>query len=296
MGRLTIVIVSIGIIAMLAIGCSDDNENTQPQTGMLTLNFSGLENLGSDYAYEGWILVDGSPVSTGVFTVDDNGDLSQSSFEMSLSDLEAATKFILTIEPSPDSDPAPASTHYLAGDFSNGTANLMVGDAAALGNDFTSSSGVYVLATPTNGANSDENSGIWFLDLSTGQPAQGLELPNLPDGWKYEGWAVIDGTPVTTGTFLSASGADDSAPYSGTMAGPAFPGEDFLNNAPAGLTFPTDLSEGAGVISIEPDPDNSAAPFTLKPLVGNIPANAMDHTTYDLGNNADGFPTGMASW
>jgi len=290
-------IVSVGLISMLAVGCSDNNNNnTQPQTGMLTLNFSGLENLGSDFAYEGWILVNESPVSTGVFTVDDNGNMSQSSFEMPLSDLESATKFILTIEPSPDSDPSPASTHYLAGDFSDGTADLMVGDAAALGDDFTSSSGVYVLATPTNGANSDENSGIWFLDLSSGQPAQGLELPTLPDGWKYEGWAVIEGTPVTTGTFLSGSGADDSAPYSGQMAGPPFPGEDFLVNAPSGLTFPTDLSGGAGVISIEPDPDNSTAPFTLKPLVGSIPANADDHTTYDMGNNASGFPTGTASW
>lgn len=297
MGRLAIAIVAAGIISMLVIGCSDNKDNnTQPQNGMLMLNFNGLENLGSDYAYEGWILVDGSPVSTGVFTVDDNGDLSQSSFEMPLSDLEAATKFILTIEPSPDSDPSPASTHYLAGDFSSGTANLMVGDAAALGDDFTSASGVYILATPTNGMNTNENSGIWFLDLSSGSPAQGLELPTLPDGWKYEGWAVIDGTPVTTGTFLSATGADDSAPYSGTMAGPPFPGEDFLANAPAGLTFPTDLAGGAGVISIEPDPDNSASPFTLKPLVGSISANATDHTTYEMGNNAAGFPTGTASW
>jgi hypothetical protein len=90
--------------------------------------------------------------------------------------------------------------------------------------------------------------------------------------------------------------ADDAAPYSGPSAGPAFPGEDFLFNAPAGLTFPTDLAGGTGVISIEPDPDNSTAPFTLKPLVGDIPANAVDHTPYDMTNNAASFPTGTASW
>jgi hypothetical protein len=296
MEKLSILVVVAVFLAFGIIGCGDDDGTTEPQTGMLTLNFTGLENLGSGYAFEGWILVDGSPVSTGVFTVDDNGDLSQSSFELPLADLETATKFILTIEPSPDSDPEPASTHYLAGDFSQGNADLTIGDAAALGDDFTGSTGVYILATPTNGPDTDENSGIWFLDLSGGDPAQGLELPTLPDGWKYEGWAVIDGTPVTTGTFLIPTAVDDSAPYSGQMAGPPFPGEDLLENAPAGLTFPTDLAGGTAVISIEPDPDNSLAPFTLKPLVGDIPSNATDHVTYDMGNNASGFPTGTASW
>ena len=294
--RKVLMIVPIVMVLALAIGCDDDESTNQPQTGMLTLNFTGLENLGSDYVYEGWILVDGSPVTTGVFTVDDNGDLSASTFELPLADLEAATKFILTIEPSPDSDPSPASTHYVAGDFVSGTAPLTVGDAAALGDNFATATGVYILATPTNGPDTDENSGVWFLDLSTGDPAQGLQLPTLPEGWKYEGWAVIDGSPVTTGTFLSPTVADDSAPYSGQTAGPPFPGEDFLENAPTGLTFPTDLAGGAAVISIEPDPDNSAAPFTLKPLVGDIPSNATDHVTYDTGNNASGFPTGTASW
>lgn len=294
--RKALMIVPYIMIFTLIIGCGDDETTTEPQNGMLMLDFTGLENLGSDYAYEGWILVDGSPVSTGVFTVDDNGDPSASAFELPLAQLEAATKFILTIEPSPDDDPAPASTHYLAGDFSEGMASLTVEDGAALGDDFTSAEGVYILATPTNGADTDENSGIWFLDLSGGSPAQGLFLPTLPDGWKYEGWAVIDGIPVTTGTFLSATVVDDADPYSGQMDGPPFPGEDFLVNAPGGLTFPTDLAGGVGVISIEPDPDNSTAPFTLKPLVGNIPANATDHTTYDMGNNASGFPTGSASW
>jgi hypothetical protein len=294
--RKALIVVPLVMILALVAGCGDDETTNGPETGMLTLNFTGLENLGSDYAYEGWILVNGSPVSTGVFTVDDNGDMSQSAFEMPLADLQAATKFILTIEPSPDSDPAPAMTHYLAGDFTSGMAALAVGDAAALGDSFGDATGVYILATPTNGPDSDENSGIWFLDLSSGSPAQGLFLPTLPDGWKYEGWAVKDGTPVTTGTFLEATVEDDAAPYSGEMAGPPFPGEDFLANAPSGLTFPTDLAGGAGVISIEPDPDNSTAPFTLKPLVGNIPSDATDHMTYEMGNNAAAFPNGTASW
>ena len=57
-------------------------------------------------------------------------------------------------------------------------------------------------------------------------------------------------------------------------------------NAPSGLTFPTDLSGGVVVISVEPSPDNSAAPFLLKPLVGMVPSNAVDHTLYGMDNNA----------
>jgi hypothetical protein len=66
-------------------------------------------------------------------------------------------------------------------------------------------------------------------------------------------------------------------------------------NAPAGLTFPTDISGGKAVITIEPDPDNSATPFTLKPLVGDVPMNASDHTNYGMDTNLPSFPTGTAT-
>jgi hypothetical protein len=117
----------------------------------------------------------------------------------------------------------------------------------------------------------------------------------IPAGWKYEGWTVIDGQPVTSGKFTAVGEIDEDDPFSSTMDGPPFPGEDYLLNAPSGLTFPTDLSEGTAVISIEPDPDNSPGPFTLKPLVGGIPAMAMDHFTYDMMKNLGSFPSGTAS-
>ena len=115
----------------------------------------------------------------------------------------------------------------------------------------------------------------------------------MPAGWAYEGWAVIDGVPVSTGTFTEVDQADDFDGFSGQMAGPPFPGEDFIMNAPEGLSFPTDLSGGTAVISVEPVPDNSANPFLLKPLVGQIPENAMDHLNYGMNLNSN-FPTGTA--
>ncbi len=289
------------IFVMMAVligiaGCSkNDNPSNPSTTGELTLNVSGLKDLGSAAKYEGWIIVNGNPVSTGKFTVDGSGQQSNTKFNVDQSDLNNATKFVLTIEPEPDADSGPSAVHIIAGSFSNNTATLSVGDASALNNDFSGALGNFILATPTNGSASNEKSGIWFLDISSGSPAAGLNLPALPSGWKYEGWAVINGTPVSSGKFTAVKAVDESAPYSGSMSGPPFPGEDFLNNAPAGLTFPTDLSGGTAVITIEPDPDNSTAPFFLKPLKGSIPSGATDHTDYQLSSNAGSFPTGTAT-
>jgi hypothetical protein len=303
--RAILLIVAISIF--IFFGCSKEESPAQnPATNAtLKLNITGLEDLGSSARYEGWIIVpalpksngvaEDTPISTGVFTVNSSGTLSKTEFEVDATNLASATAFVLTIEPNPDSDPNPSAVHILAGDFSGNTSTVTVDHPAALGDDFTSSTGTYILATPTDGAMTNENSGIWFLDLGSGSPAQGLFLPTLPNGWKYEGWTVINGMPVTTGTFTSATVIDDADPYSSTMPGPPFPGEDFLVNAPAGLTFPTDIAGGVAVISIEPDPDNSSNPFTLKPLVGDIPMNATDHLNYNMNTNLSSFPTGTVT-
>ncbi len=255
-------------------------------TQNITVDISGLEALGDNFAYEGWLLVNGAPVSAGVFDVAADGSLSTNTFVVNISDAASATAYVLTIEPKPDTDPQPTDTHLLAGDFSGNTANLRLEHMAALGDNFTTASGDFILATPTDGSSiTHETSGVWWFDPATATAT--LALPVLPPGWKYEGWAVIDGTPVTTGTFTSTTGKDDAAPYSGTAApGPNYPGEDFLMNAPMGLTFPTDLSSKTIVVSVEPDPDNAAGPFLLKPLVGMVPAAATDRSRYSMSNNA----------
>jgi hypothetical protein len=278
MKSITINLFAFLIIGLSIVGCDDKDKNQD-----LTLNISGLEDLGDDYKYEGWIIVDGNPVTTGLFTVDANGNLSDNSFAIDADDLDAASTFVLTIEPSPDSDPSPSSVHVLAGDFSGNSASLTIDHSAALGNDFTNAKGGYILATPTSAIDTDEDSGVWFLDPSG--PTAALDLPDLPAGWAYEGWVVINGTPVTTGTFTSVSGADGSAAFSGPQSGPPFPGEDFLNNAPSGLSFPTSLNGGTIVISIEPVPDNSPNPFTLKPLVSQVPSELGVHTLNSMTNN-----------
>ena len=275
-------------ITLLMISCGDD-DNTS-----LSLSFDGLEDLGSDYVYEGWLIVEGSPVTTGRFTIDSNGNTSKSEFDLSQEDVDQASAFVLTIEPAQGDDPEPSDVHILAGDFSGASASLSIDHASAIANDFSSADGAFILATPTDDSMENEDSGMWFLDNSSGSPQAGLSLPTLPAGWIYEGWAVIGGTPVSTGTFGAASEADDAAPFSGTLSGSPYPGEDFLMNAPTGLNFPTSLIGGTGVISIEPVPDNSAAPFTLKPLVGQIAENTEVHSVIAMDTNLS-FPTGSVN-
>ena len=266
-------------IGFLATSC-DKNNDGMANTSELTLNLSGLDALGDDFVYEGWIIVNGSPVSTGTFS----SVAFPQSFTVDADELANATKFVLSIEPAVDSDPAPADTKILAGDFSGDLANVSSNGIVA---DFSASSGKYILATPTNGSDNDELSGVWFLDITSGTPAVGLDLPVLPNGWKYEGWSVIDGIPVSSGTFTDVDDFDDNATtttFKGDLGdGPAFPGEDYLQNAPSGLTFPTDLRGATIVISVEPYPDNSSAPFTLKPIAHLVPSDAADHVTIAMG-------------
>lgn len=269
------------IIAIGILTASCDDDDTVSKTANLTLNLSGLEALGNDFVYEGWVIVNGAPISTGTFT----SVTFPQSFSVDADNLANATKFVLSIEPAVDSDPAPADTKILAGDFSGDTANVSSNGIVA---DFSTSSGKYILATPTNGSDNDELSGVWFLDLSSGTPAVGLDLPVLPNGWKYEGWSVINGTPVSSGTFTDVDDFDDNATttlFKGDLGdGPAFPGEDYLQNAPSGLTFPINLRGATIVISVEPNPDNSPAPFTLKPLAHVVPSDAADHVTIAMGD------------
>lgn len=134
----------------------------------------------------GYYTKEGNEVVKAILCKGDNATLS-------IDDVESATTFILTIEPTVGDDPAPSNVHLLAGDFVGNIGQLTIDHAAALGNNFSSTSGSYILATPTDGAMTNENSGIWFLDLSSGSPSVGLSLPTLPPGWKYEGWAVSEG-------------------------------------------------------------------------------------------------------
>lgn len=298
----------IGLACTVALSsCDDDDDDTTPATPAtpatnFSMNISGLEDLGMGYAYEGWVIVNGNPVSTGTFTVDANGNPSATAFTVDQASLDAATKYVLTIEPSPDSDPAPSAHKLLAGDFNSGgsTANISTATAPGVG-DFSNAAGIYFLRTPTDetmGNNMNDENGIWFGNPATMPPSAGFTLPTLSSDWVYEGWIVAGGIPISTGRFSDFGARDGSNMFSGTQAnaGPPIPGEDFFNNAPAGVNFPLDLRGKTVVISVEPEPDNSPAPFLLKPLLSAISDSAQTApTVHNFQQNLSSVPTGSVS-
>ena len=286
------------ILLVVTTSCSSDDDG--PSTKNLTLDINGLEDLGADYVYEGWIIVNGAPVSTGIFTSTALGQ----TFSVDAAQLASATRFVLSIEPAGETGAAaaaPADTKLVVGDFTGDTAPISIGTVADFG--AISPAGTFFLRAPTDEPavtiNNDE-SGIWFGIPGTMPPAPGLTLPTLEAGWKYEGWVVVDGVgPLSTGTFTAFDVADDNAgattSFSGTEnVGPPIPGEDFFNNAPTGFTFPLDIRNRTVVISVEPFPDNSSAPFLLKPLSGTAGTDTAP-VTYDLTFSNGSFPTGSVS-
>ncbi|MEL6178914.1 MAG: anti-sigma factor, partial [Myxococcota bacterium] len=130
---------ALTVVAMgaLLVACSDDGDSDagdgDASMRTLSMSYQGLPALGDGFVYEGWLIVDGAPVSTGRFTVDAAGALSPSTFELDAAVADAGTTFILTIEPAVGDDPAPADTHVLAGDMSNGESVLTIDHTAALG-------------------------------------------------------------------------------------------------------------------------------------------------------------------
>lgn len=268
------------MLAAFASACADDGDGAGGTD--LSLTFTDLPELGSDFVYEGWLITDDGPVSTGRFTVDDAGMPSESLFTVDATDADAASAFVLTIEPAIGDDPAPSDTHIVAGDLAENFADLSIAHAAALGDDFTGATGEYILAAPTGGDGTPFQYGIWWL-VPGDPPSAGLALPTLPAGWAYEGWVAGPNGPISTGLFTDASSADsdgagpDAGPETG--AAPAFPGQDFVDP-------PRDLTDGyTAVISVEPDPDDSPAPFFIKPLVHPI-ASVEPPTTQVMDNNA----------
>ncbi|WP_339755195.1 anti-sigma factor [uncultured Winogradskyella sp.] len=274
-------------IGLFAVSCSSGDDVTR-RTANLTLNLQGIEPLGEDFVYEGWIIVDGQPVSTGTFA----NVIFPQTFLVDIAQLDSATRFVLSIEPAVDSDPGPAATKVLVGDFNGASATVNTGIVG----DFSNAAGSFFLRTPTDETgtnNGNDENGVWFGTPGM-PPTPNFVLPTLPTGWAYEGWVVGDTGPLSTGTFTAFNTVDGAAPFSGSAAGPPVPGEDFFENVPPGETFPLDVRGRTVVISVEPVPDNSLAPFAMKPLVGTA-GNDTAPATHALGQNLGSLPMGTVT-
>lgn len=242
--------------------------------------------------YEVWVVDGKRKLSAGKFNVGASGKLAKS-FSSPIEPADADT-IAVTIEPSPDPSPAPSPVIVLAGKPGASSAKLRF--PIQLGRI----AGSFLLATPTDDDSANETAGVWFLRVAGGMKPS-LALPKLPAaGWVWEGWGVTQKTPLTTGRFTSARGADSAAPFSGPKAGPPFPGEDFVRALPAGVTAPVSLSDGSSMIVLTLEPDirrkdpTGTGPFSIKPLVGAIAADSRDHVSIRLRRDLSTVPSGTA--
>ncbi|MEM6998057.1 MAG: anti-sigma factor [Patescibacteria group bacterium] len=298
-----LVVLGVGVFAITGGDDSSDSDGTATTNSQTTerevagesninlpfdLSLTNLATLDAG-VYEGWVVRGDDKTSFGTFNMNAAGEIiGDLSYD---GDLQAGDTVAISIEPDNDADPEPSATIILAGEVTDGAAEL------AFPLDISSFAGEYILGTPTTNATDDETAGIWFTSSGTNTL---LDIPDAPDGWIYEGWAVVDGVPYTTGQFTDPSGADNFDGYSGPDGGPAKPGEDFITNLPGGVEGPLDLATGTSkvVVSIEPYQNGSdptgAGPAQIKPLSHDIGEGVADHTRFSLDLNTD-LPTGSVS-
>jgi hypothetical protein len=233
-------------------------------------------------AYELWVTTETEDISLGKFILNAEGELENSIgvIEDSIFPLPELVEEVrggkITISESLDPR-TEDNVLFLEGDLSKDRVAL------AFPQSFQEASGRFMLATPTdNNTLINERSGLWFGDVLRNNPA--LDLPALPDGWVYEGWAVLEeNVTLTSGRFINDSSPDRFAGFSDTQgSAPGFPGEDFLKDPPVAvfpdLSFPLDLAGGRVEITIEPetlagDP-TGAGKFPFPVLQTNIPRRA----------------------
>jgi len=157
------------------------------------------------------------------------------------------------------------------------------------------------LFTPTQDDDNDLG-GLWFVDLviedgdSTITP--GLNIPAFRNGWMYESFIDISGQHISLGKFSNPQLADQSFAFSGPGRNEftLFPGEDFLNNPPAGMNFPLDLSNGVVSVTLSPVFSDTLinTPFETVLFEGTIPAGYSAGQQVDLQPVLTNLPSGTA--
>jgi len=295
------------LVILFFSSCDYFESDNEGNISQLELNLFGLNELPlvvsltdstkmDTLVYVAWLITD-QGIPTKILRINNvdiqNGNYT-SKIDFNMGPIQSAQIFNLTIERlKNDSTPLlPSNLLILSGRFTFNTAKVSITSDE---NTLLNISGIYNLATPTDGNDTiDEKSGVWFVDSLTavGGPKQGLKLPELYNGWIYEGWVKINDKFISTGKFKTHAGSDDSSKYSGNVPGFPFPGEDFLQNAPDGLSFPLDLSGASVYVSIEPNLKINFDQPSKIILQADIPIDAQERISYNMQKVDLEFPNG----
>lgn len=289
------------VLSMAIMGCGETPRQFRPLPAAIgdvrgiAMGFENLQRLEQgEGIYAGWVRLDnGDVIGLGTFNVDTDGRPVNRDGEFidrfsSPESLFNSVSIVITVEPSGNAGPQPGSAAILQGPFLDGVAQMSVPAPLLI----DQSGGSYRVFTPTDGPDTNENSGVWAVD-EDGEAS--LQLPPLNNVYSYEHYMIIDGQTVTMGRFVSPDAPDFINRFSGPLEPPPFPGEDFLQNAPPGLVFPTDLSGTRLLVTLEPTLDDTIDPSQLVILEAVLPAGLQGGETIQLTNRTGDFPTGTAA-
>lgn len=291
-------------VAVLALvttqACGDTPRQFNPLPAALgdlrgiALGFEGLLPLTDpEGRYAAWVFLDNRDViGLGPFNVDDDGRPINPDGELiqrftANENLYSSVSVLITIEPGGIPGATPGSAVILQGPFIDGVAQLRV-PAPLL---TIEAAGSYRVFTPTDGPDTNEGSGLWAVSVDD-DPL--LLLPPLNNVYSWEHYLIIGGQTLSMGRFRSPIAPDFINPFSGSEPAPGFPGEDFLVNAPEGVTFPADLSGARLLLTLEPVLNDTADPSQLVVLEAILPAGLQGGEIIALTNRTSEFPTGTA--
>lgn len=293
----------IFFLALVFAGC--DSSSSSEDTALLfriDMDVDGLAPLQDAYRYQVWAVVDGAFVGSDEFNISENGQfvniggqiISRTlTFDASIA---GATEMFVVVNGKTDSSEFPSTTVLMGGDVSGRSVTFNMSHARAFGPSMAAAGGQFVLTTPTDLDAGNELSGIWFGTPSL-QPALQLPLPGT--GWTYESWvSLANGTVMSMGKFTDVAAGDAANPFSfpdEVSQHPSVPGEDFLLNAPDGVSFPANLSGATVFVTAELAVDDvENAPSGLRLLDGAVPAAPSALTPYTLIASAQ-MPGGSGS-
>jgi len=275
-------------ILLLSAGCGDDGNGPSgpgPYDAM-TFDLYDWGHLEAGYFYRLWVAnttlsapptvnwtsiaeFNVNPVagnSTPDVITSTGGQVISANTKANLSvDFEENDTLMITIEASGASPDQPSATVVAAAQIPPDFTQRTIGILEFPAETDSGTASFFQLGTPTDADTSNERSGVWFA-LNLDAPRLALALQYAPEGWRYESWAFHDNTWLSMGKFNSAGQNDD---FNGYSAGPGigFPGEDFIANAPAGVTFPWEFEIGDSImVTLEPEPENDDSPFVVRLL------------------------------
>jgi hypothetical protein len=291
------------IIIMIFLSCDvSDPFSTDELITTIQIQFSNLPPQENGYHYEGWAVIGNDDKSIGKFNINQDGEIVDIYGEVvdegridTEFDMSQATLFKISIEEADDINFTPSGSFILAGPVTGFSVILNISHSEAIGQSYSTATAKYLLATPSTPDTLDEKSGIWFMDEEASiEPIPGIDAPDMVGGWYYQGWVTFGDTSLTTGKFDLVGAGDTYDMYTAVGSTPFLPGEDFVTNAPPGLTFPTDLSGLPVKITLESQKDdNKYKPSQFILFSGQVPEDAVKNVNYSLTNQSSTLPTGI---